>query len=609
MKLLQKATFIIYIQYSLYGLLWIACCTKGYSQAGNDQWIETLNQTIEQSQKYDEEKLIKIEGLYQSFPQNQQANLFENYLQLYNEYVFFNCDSAYAYAKKLQETAVAANDSSQMAYAGMKLGFVLLSSGMFKEAFDWLSNISTHHLAHDQKAEYYTLLARCYYDLADYNQDKFYSPHYTTQANGYIDSALVLFPEHSFNHRYYRGLQYIRNFEFDTASHYLAQLLDQTDLSLHQLAMTAATLSDVYSRKGANDTAIYLLSRAAIADIQSSTKENQAIFHLATLLYKEGDFKNASRFIQKAADDAHFYGSRQRKLQLSEILPLIEAKKLTQLEGEKRSIITYAIVITLSFVLLTGLTVIIVKQVKKLKSQQKVIRKKNRTLQQILTEKEDLLAEKEWLLKEIHHRVKNNLHMVTSLLESQSAYLEDNALSAIRDSQHRVFAMSLIHQKLYQSEKVASIDMSVYLHELVQYLQDSFDTNQHIRFQFHLEPIELNVSQAVPIGLILNEAITNAVKHAFPPATDGIITVEMTETEEHEFLLSVADNGIGYPADFHLQKANSLGIKLMKGLSEDIGAQFKIKSHPDDGTRVSIVFTIEKASQQIHPSSLAHKLD
>lgn len=607
MRLLQKAPFSIVIQAILYGLLWIACCTNGYSQAG-DQWLETLNQAIEQSQKYDEEKLIRIEGLYQSFLQKQKINLFDSYLQLYNEYVFFNCDSAYAYAKKLQETAVVANDSSQMAYAGMKLSFVLLSSGMFKEAFDLLSTIQTDHLAYEQKAEYYTLLARCYYDLADYNQDKFYSPHYTAQANHYIDSALVLFPEQSFDHRYYRGLQYIRNFQFDTASHYLTQLLDQSELSSHQLAITAATLSDVYSRKGANDTAIYLLSRAAIADIQSSTKENQAIFHLATLLYKEGDFKNASRFIQKAANDAHFYGSRQRKIQLSEILPLIEAKKLTQVESEKRSIITYAIVITLSFLLLTGLTVIIVKQVKKLKSQQKVIHKKNRTLQQILTEKEDLLAEKEWLLKEVHHRVKNNLHMVTSLLESQSAYLEDNALSAIRDSQHRVFAMSLIHQKLYQSEKVASIDMSVYLQELVQYLQDSFDTNKHIRFQFHLEPIELNVSQAVPIGLILNEAITNAFKHAFPSNTNGTITVTMTETEGHEFLLSVVDNGIGSPADFQLQKASSLGIKLMKGLSEDIGAQFKIESHSNEGTSVSIIFTIEKASQQIHPSSLAHKV-
>ncbi|HMC83873.1 MAG TPA: sensor histidine kinase, partial [Chitinophagaceae bacterium] len=114
-----------------------------------------------------------------------------------------------------------------------------------------------------------------------------------------------------------------------------------------------------------------------------------------------------------------------------------------------------------------------------------------------------LVEEKEWLLKEVHHRVKNNLHTVICLLESQAAYLQDDALKAIENSQHRIYAMSLIHQKLYQSEDVKTIDMSVYLPEFIRYLDDSFGTHYHVNFQLDIEQLMLGVSQAIPIALII----------------------------------------------------------------------------------------------------------
>src|SRR6185369_1941097 len=120
-----------------------------------------------------------------------------------------------------------------------------------------------------------------------------------------------------------------------------------------------------------------------------------------------------------------------------------------------------------------------------------LISRKNEQLQHFLNEKE-------WLLKEIHHRVKNNLQIVMSLLNPQSAYIDNEpALTAIHDSQHRVHAMSLIHQKLYNSENVSSINMSLYIQELVTYLSDSFNTRQQIRFELAIEPLEMDVSQAV----------------------------------------------------------------------------------------------------------------
>ena len=219
----------------------------------------------------------------------------------------------------------------------------------------------------------------------------------------------------------------------------------------------------------------------------------------------------------------------------------------------------------------------------------------------VTTQKNDLLRrllnEKEWLLKEVHHRVKNNLHTIMSLLESQSAYLDNDALLAVQNSQHRVFAMSLIHQKLYQSDNSTDIDMSVYLPDLLNYLRDSFDTRQRIRFRSDIENIRLDISVAVPVGLILNEAITNSIKYAFPQNASGEINIQMIKTGGKMVRLSIADNGIGLPPDWNNMLNNSLGLKLMKGLSEDIHGRFSIVNK--EGTKVVIEFGEELIPNEI----------
>ncbi|HEX2628070.1 MAG TPA: sensor histidine kinase, partial [Chitinophagaceae bacterium] len=178
---------------------------------------------------------------------------------------------------------------------------------------------------------------------------------------------------------------------------------------------------------------------------------------------------------------------------------------------------------------------------------------------------------------------------VVSLLESQSSYLEKDALQAVQSSQHRVYAMSLIHQKLYQENNMASINMSVYLPELVEYLADSFEVRQRIRFQLDIASISVDVSQAVPIGLILNEAITNSIKYAFPNDGRNEIKIVMHYLDDGQVQLRIADNGIGLSADFRDGKIGSLGIKLMKGLTEDIGGCFTIEN--DNGTSITVQFS------------------
>ncbi|TCC88531.1 hypothetical protein EZ428_17985 [Pedobacter frigiditerrae] len=209
-----------------------------------------------------------------------------------------------------------------------------------------------------------------------------------------------------------------------------------------------------------------------------------------------------------------------------------------------------------------------------------VINKKNQNL-------ERLVKEKEMLVNEIHHRVKNNLHTVMSLLESQAAYLRDDALSAVQNSQNRIQAMALIHQKLYMNNDSSAIRMDIYLQELVGSLKDSFD-RPYIVFCTDFDQVELNVSQAISIGLIVNEAITNSIKHAFDSDKMGTVTVSFKKQPMDSLCLVISDNGKGVPPQMDNAHTNSLGLSLITGLSRDLGAELTMTSA--EGTTLIVEF-------------------
>jgi len=208
--------------------------------------------------------------------------------------------------------------------------------------------------------------------------------------------------------------------------------------------------------------------------------------------------------------------------------------------------------------------------------QREEIREKNLSLEALIGDKDKLLTEKEWLVKEVHHRVKNNLQMVISLLNSQSAYLaNEDAVAAIRESQRRMHAMSIIHQRLYETDD-AVIDMRNFITDLVSYLKDSFDS-ENVQFALDLEAISLDVSKAVPVGLILNEAITNSLKYAFPNNQAGHILVSFKLVSSSLIELIVADDGVGLPANNDAATGkHSLGMSLLKGLTVQIGGTYEI---------------------------------
>ena len=200
------------------------------------------------------------------------------------------------------------------------------------------------------------------------------------------------------------------------------------------------------------------------------------------------------------------------------------------------------------------------------------------------------LAEKDALLREIHHRVKNNLQVIVSLLGLQSRYIQDpTALGCLEETTNRVRAISRIHEALYGATNLASVQFSPYLHQLVQDLTAFYDVAQRIQTNVEAAPLTLDIEHAVPLALITNELVCNAMKHAFPDReSGGIIVTLVTQPEGAE--LTVRDNGIGLPPTFDPAISGGMGFNLIRILTEQLEANLNIQS--SGGTSVSVRFSL-----------------
>lgn len=332
---------------------------------------------------------------------------------------------------------------------------------------------------------------------------------------------------------------------------------------------------------------LILFSQIELLSFQSdhaSKKYESAIKHLQKHQLLRDSIFNVEKLKTSAALQVQFETEKKDK----NIKLLTEQGKLQEIKihNDKvlRNIFIGGVVVLILFIGLLYNSY----RIKKKKNEELEIKRQQINEQNELNKK--MLIEKEWLLKEIHHRVKNNLQIVISLLNTQSAYLDnEDALMAIQNSQHRMHAMSLIHQKLYQSNNLANIDMSWYIYELISYMRECFDTDTKIKFILDTEKVYLDVAQAVPLGLIINEAINNAIKYAFPLEKKGEVTISLKNIGNSDYRLFVADNGVGLPKDFEDTERDSLGMNLMMGLTDQIDGTFEMKN--DNGLKITITFT------------------
>jgi len=198
------------------------------------------------------------------------------------------------------------------------------------------------------------------------------------------------------------------------------------------------------------------------------------------------------------------------------------------------------------------------------------------------------LAEKELLLKEIHHRVKNNLMIISSLLSMQSRQIKDeDTLEIFRESENRARSMALIHERLYRSEDLKNVDISEYIRTLGVEIFNSYNLDPSmIRLSFDMQEFRADIETAIPIGLIFTELMTNAIKHAFPDGR-GDIKVSLKRSDG-TVTLEVSDNGVGLPGDLDWESTPSLGLQIVRGLSDQIDARVDVIS--DEGTTFRISF-------------------
>ena len=201
------------------------------------------------------------------------------------------------------------------------------------------------------------------------------------------------------------------------------------------------------------------------------------------------------------------------------------------------------------------------------------------------------IAEKTVLLQEIHHRVKNNLQIIASLLNLQAGATEvPEARAALAESQGRIKSMALLYQLLYERHSFAYVDLGEYLRELARHAIATTEVT-HINVEFDLIPLKLDLHRAIPCGLLVNELLTNACKHAFPGGQEGKVRVELRMTgEDGMALLVISDNGVGMPQGFELSETKSLGLQLIPLLAEQFGGELNVKQ--DNGTRYDLRFRL-----------------
>jgi two-component sensor histidine kinase len=208
------------------------------------------------------------------------------------------------------------------------------------------------------------------------------------------------------------------------------------------------------------------------------------------------------------------------------------------------------------------------------------------------------LAEKESLLKEIHHRVKNNLQVVSSLLYLQEAHLSDpKSIEMFRQSQNRIKSMALIHEQLYGTADLARIDFGRYVNELATNLMDAYSVDPaHIQLTVRADEVALPVDVAVPCGLIINELVSNAFKHAFLPHEVGSVEIAVRAQDPGRMSIVVADDGIGFSHQAAECNSTSLGLRLTETLTAQLGG--RLTRHADNGSRFDIVLKIPEPLQK-----------
>jgi hypothetical protein len=342
-----------------------------------------LDDVIANKEKYENIKLEEIRQLkdrLNSLELNDHLQYFSICDQLHQSYFTFNYDSAMSYALRMIETARQLGMEAKISQAKISLTSTLLASGIFNEAKDTLASFGTTGFNDSLKIEYHYLYSRLYFDMADYYQKSNYIEKYIDLGLHYLDSAIALTDVYTQKYYSLMGLKYVRKHDYTNALSIYEILFGNYNPINRQLAIDASTYGYVLEMNDRLDEGINWLIIAAIEDVKLANKENVALINLANKLFQLGEIEKSSDYLNAALDDAKLYGALQRKFQISQIQPFVEAAKLNITEEQKARIKRYAFIVSLLSLLIVLILLILYRQFQKVKAAKDEINKSNDAL-------------------------------------------------------------------------------------------------------------------------------------------------------------------------------------------------------------------------------------
>jgi len=354
-----------------------SCALSNHQQ---DSLLAVLKEEILKQKEYDTRKERKIDRLRDQLQRTAPYNLERQYLlcdQLYWEYKDYIFDSAHVYTKRLIRIATRLKHLPRLYESQIKLGFIQVSCGMFKEAFDGIDQLDAALMPNEVKFRYYQLKTRAFTRLSMYNTNKFYSPAHQSESMIALICAIQLAPPRSFEWLSLTAVLYHHMNKDKEAIACYRKLLRSASLTLHQKAITTYNLSNLTDQAEKR----ILITSSAIDDIRSSTKETLAIFKLAELLFKEGNIEDTEFLLKDASEQASFYGNKLYHDEIITVMRALEADKLILSESSKNRTLTTLIVILAAAIVATGITFFVVyRKLQDVRRREGFVNEQNRQL-------------------------------------------------------------------------------------------------------------------------------------------------------------------------------------------------------------------------------------
>lgn len=503
------------MKYWCFLILFFACISSSNADATSDSLFAVLDQALERKPEFVKQKWQRIESLNKQLQESEQKKelqfKFQICGQLFEEYKSFLYDSAFKYSNRMLTSAYALKDKSKINVARVNVSFILLSSGMFKEALDTLSVIDSLALPVAARIDFYRTFARTYYDLSDFSQDQHYNQLYNSQGNQYLTRAINLSEKNSADYLFLKGWEYMRLRETQLAINTFQKLLTDFKLNGHQYAIATSSLSFMYKLDNKLDKTKEYLARAAIADVRESVCETVALRDLAEILFKEGDQERAHRYVKIALDDAYFYGAKFRKVQIAHILPIIEAAQMNIVETKRKNLFAYSLIATGISVMIIVLAFVIYRQNQKLKLAQISITESHKNLQELNSKLLDANEIKEEYIGTFFKTISEYIDKIDKFKSSVDRKIAQKKTEEIRD------IVNQINLKAERDELYGSFDR-IFL-KIFPGFVDKFNALFNKEDQYVLEenaplPPELRIFALIRLGINDNEKIAKILSYS-----------------------------------------------------------------------------------------------